>query len=212
MPSLRILNKICYSINQNCKCQYRTISSTAQLQGSWMEKVKNVITGQNSTPQSQGDASESFSLLRFADEMKNAKRIGAFKEFMVGRSSEATFSSAFDKYEAIIRFLGALDPTGENLQTTQKQEAAKHCNCTIADVENALAKFTWAKEAQKKLEKLKEEGKPMPKSFAEVQKLVGSTPLDLARSNLAQAGQISRNALCPCGSKKRYKSCSFYQF
>ncbi|KAG5084396.1 hypothetical protein AAZX31_19G226800 [Glycine max] len=207
MPSLRILNKICYSINQNCKCQYRTISSTAQLQGSWMEKVKNVITGQNSTPQSQGDASESFSLLRFADEMKNAKRIGAFKEFMVGRSSEATFSSAFDKYEAIIRFLGALDPTGENLQTTQKQEAAKHCNCTIADVENALAKFTWAKEAQKKLEKLKEEGKPMPKSFAEVQKLVGSTPLDLARSNLAQAGQISRNALCPCGSKKRYKRC-----
>ncbi|KAL2954518.1 hypothetical protein AAZX31_19G226800 [Glycine max] len=204
MPSLRILNKICYSINQNCKCQYRTISSTAQLQGSWMEKVKNVITGQNSTPQSQGDASESFS---FADEMKNAKRIGAFKEFMVGRSSEATFSSAFDKYEAIIRFLGALDPTGENLQTTQKQEAAKHCNCTIADVENALAKFTWAKEAQKKLEKLKEEGKPMPKSFAEVQKLVGSTPLDLARSNLAQAGQISRNALCPCGSKKRYKRC-----
>lgn len=52
-------------------------------------------------------------LTGFADEMKNAKRIGAFKEFMVGRSSEATFSSAFDKYEAIIRFLGALDPTGE---------------------------------------------------------------------------------------------------
>ena len=42
----------------------------------------------------------------------------------------------------------------QNLQTTQKQEAAKHCNCTIADVENALAKFTWAKEAQKKLEKV----------------------------------------------------------
>ncbi|KHN04047.1 hypothetical protein glysoja_022733 [Glycine soja] len=213
MPSLRILNKICYSINQYCKYKYRTISSTAQLQGSWMEKVKNVITGQKSTPQSQGDASQvtsdSFTLLRFADEMKNAKRIGAFKEFMVGRSSEATFSSAFDKYEAIIRFLGALDPTGENLPTAQKQEAAKHCNCTIADVEDALAKFTWAKEAQKKIQKLKEEGKPMPKSFAEVQKLVGSTPLDLARSNLAQAGLISRNALCPCGSKKRYKRLFF---
>lgn len=36
------------------------------------------------------------------------------------------------------------------------------------DVENALAKFTWAKEAHKKMAKLKEEGKPMPKSFAEV--------------------------------------------
>ncbi|KAK7332911.1 hypothetical protein VNO80_29667 [Phaseolus coccineus] len=211
MPLLRIASKILHSAaNQSCKHQHRTIFATTQLQSSWMEKVKNVITGQKTT-QSQGDASQansdSFTLIRFADEMKNARRIGAFKEFMVGRSSEATFSSAFEKYEAIIRYLGVLDPTGENLQTAQKQEAAKHCGCTIADVENALAKFTWAKEAQKKIEKLKEEGKPMPKSFAEVQKLVGSTPLDLARSNLAQAGQISRNALCPCGSKKRYKRC-----
>ncbi|ESW19118.1 hypothetical protein PHAVU_006G097900 [Phaseolus vulgaris] len=213
MPLLRIASKILHSAaNQSCKHQHqhRTIFATTQLQGSWMEKVKNVITGQKTT-QSQGDASEvnsdSFTLIRFADEMKKARRIGAFKEFMVGRSSEATFSSAFEKYEAIIRYLGVLDSTGENLQTAQKQEAAKHCGCTLADVENALAKFTWAKEAQKKIEKLKEEGKPTPKSFAEVQKLVGSTPLDLARSNLAKAGQISRNAPCPCGSKKRYKRC-----
>jgi hypothetical protein len=35
-------------------------------------------------------------------------------------------------------------------------------------VEHILAKYTWAKEAQKKIEKLKEEGKPLPKSFNEV--------------------------------------------
>jgi uncharacterized protein YecA (UPF0149 family) len=74
-------------------------------------------------------------------------------------------------------------------------------------VENALAKFTWAKEAQKKILELNKEGKPMPKSIAELQKLVGTNPLDLARSNLAQSGQVSRNAPCPCGSKKRYKRC-----
>lgn len=56
----------------------------------------------------------------------------------------------------------------QNLQTAQKKEAAKHCNCTIADVENALAKFTWAKEAQKKIAKLHEEGKPIPTSIDEV--------------------------------------------
>ena len=38
---------------------------------------------------------------------------------------------------------------------------------------------------------------------------MGSTPLDIARSNLAKSGQISRNALCPCGSKKRYKRYTF---
>ncbi|KAK2977348.1 hypothetical protein RJ640_013327, partial [Escallonia rubra] len=141
----------------------------------------------------------------FADELKNAKRLGTFKKYMVGRSSEATFADAFDKQEAVLRCLGVFDPSGENLLTSQKKEAAKKCNCTIADVESVLAKFTWAKEAQKKIEKLKEEGKPLPTSMAEVQKLMGSTPMDVARSNLAKSGQISRNALCPCGSKKRYK-------
>lgn len=52
-------------------------------------------------------------ILGFADGMKNARRVGSLKQFVVGRSSEATFSSAFEKQEAIIRYLGALDPTGE---------------------------------------------------------------------------------------------------
>ncbi|XP_022155404.1 uncharacterized protein LOC111022549 [Momordica charantia] len=187
--------------------QSRSIFSTTQLQGSWVDKIKGVITGKKSTPDGSEISSQSFTLLRFADELKNARRVGAFKQYIVGRSSEATFADAFEKQEAIIRYLGGFDPTGENIQTSQKQEAAKNCNCTIAEVENALAKFIWAKEAQKKIEKLREEGKPLPKSISEVQKLVGSNPLDLARSNLAKSGQISRNALCPCGSKKRYKRC-----
>lgn len=184
----------------------RSVFTTPQLHSSWMNKIKGVFTGKRTTPETQV-TSDSFTLLRFADELKTARKAGSFKQFIVGRSSEATFSDAFEKQEAVIRFLGGFDPTGENLLKSQKQEAAKHCNCTIADVETALSKFLWAKEAQKKIEKLKEEGKPMPKNIAEVQKLMGSTPYDLARSNLAKSGQISRNALCPCGSKKRYKRC-----
>lgn len=153
--------------------------------------------------------------VEFADELKTARKLRNFKQYMVGRGSETTFAEAFEKQEAIIRVLGGYDPTGEvikvfffcseciicsflrllnvffktimlwvyyhcrlniwliwvsfqNIQPSQKQEAAKKCNCTIADVENTLAKFTWAKEAQKKIEKMKEEGKPMPKSLAEV--------------------------------------------
>ncbi|XP_043718936.1 protein translocase subunit SecA 1 [Telopea speciosissima] len=187
--------------------QTRSIFSTSALHGSWMDKIKGVFTGEKTTTLQTQVTSQSFTLLKFADELKTARKAGQFKQFVVGRGSEATFADAFEKQETIIRYLGTFDPTGENLQSSQKKDAAKHCNCTIADVENALSKFTWAKEAQKKIEKLKEEGKPMPKSLAEVQKLMGSTPLDLARSNLAKSGQISRNALCPCGSKKRYKRC-----
>jgi hypothetical protein len=49
----------------------------------------------------------------FADEMKKARKIGTFKDYMVGRSSEVTFTTAFEKYEAIIRYLAAFDYTGE---------------------------------------------------------------------------------------------------
>uniref|UniRef100_A0A2P2KEB6 Uncharacterized protein LOC105110455 n=1 Tax=Rhizophora mucronata TaxID=61149 RepID=A0A2P2KEB6_RHIMU len=191
--------------NHLASSSYRSISSTTTV-GSWMDSIKGIFTG-NKKEGDPMDGAEAFTLLRFADFLKKAEKMGSFKNFLVGRSSQATFSDAFGKTEMIIRYLGRSDSTGENLQTSQKQEAAKQCNCTLADVENALAKFTWAKEAQNRLQKLKEEGKPMPKSFAEVQKLMGSTPLDLARSNLAKSGQLSRNALCPCGSKKRYKRC-----
>jgi hypothetical protein len=49
----------------------------------------------------------------FADEMKKARKVGAFKEYIVGRSSEVTFSTAIEKYEGIIRYLAAFDYTGE---------------------------------------------------------------------------------------------------
>lgn len=49
----------------------------------------------------------------FADTLKNARRVDTVKQFMVGRSSEATFSDAFEKHEAIIRYLGGFDPSGE---------------------------------------------------------------------------------------------------
>lgn len=187
--------------------QQRWISSTTQLSASWMDKIKGVFTGKKSSPDATSTSAESFTLLRFADELSKARKVGAFKQYIVGRSSEATFSDAFEKQEAIIRCLGGFDPTGDNLLISHKQEAAKKCKCTIADVENALSKFSWAKEAQRKIEKLKEEGKPMPKSLAEIQRLMGSSPMDLARSNLAKSGQISRNSPCPCGSKKLYKRC-----
>ncbi|CAH2055073.1 unnamed protein product [Thlaspi arvense] len=185
--------------------QHRSITSTPTLHG-WMDTIKGVFTGNKDTPLEESNLPvEDFTLLRFADELKNAKRLGKFKQYIVGRSSEATFADAFEKQEAIIRYLGARDATGENLQASQKQDAAKHCKCTITEVENTLAKFTWARQAHKKMAELKDGGKPLPKNMGELQKMMGTTPMDLARSNLAKSGQISRNAPCPCGSKKRYK-------
>ncbi|XP_051144865.1 uncharacterized protein LOC127260892 [Andrographis paniculata] len=181
----------------------RGISSTPYLSGSWMDKIKGIISGEKSAK--PAEPADSFTLLWFADQMGKARKLGALKKFVGGGGgNEAAF---IEKQEAVLRFLGGCDPSGQNIQASQKKEAAKNCNCTVADVEVALAKFTWAKQAQKKIEQLKAEGKPMPKNIEEVQKLVGSSPLEAVRSNLSQSGQISRNSPCPCGSRKLYKRC-----
>jgi hypothetical protein len=52
-------------------------------------------------------------IAEFADELKNARRLGTFKQYIVGRSSDATFADAFEKQQVIIRYLGGFDPTGE---------------------------------------------------------------------------------------------------
>ncbi|XP_010674908.2 uncharacterized protein LOC104890978 isoform X2 [Beta vulgaris subsp. vulgaris] len=156
-----------YSHSQQTPSQYRSIFATSHLDGAWMDKIKGVFTGKKPTSDSPDSTEESFTLDRFADELGKARKLGTLKQYVVGRSSEATFADAFAKQEEILRYLGNFDPNGQNLQISQKQAAAKQCKCTMADVENTLAKYTWAKEAQFKLQKLKEEGKPMPKSMAE---------------------------------------------
>ncbi|KAH9328755.1 hypothetical protein KI387_000863, partial [Taxus chinensis] len=198
---------------------FRSIS-TSSLKNSWLDKIKGYIPGlkkkelqpaaapsasPSATPSTTPSAPSSFSLDNYADELQRARKMGNLAQFVKGRGSEVTMSQAIEKQEAIIRVLATYDLTGEHLEAKHKADAAKRCNCTMVDVENALSKFTWAKAAQKKIDKLKEEGKPMPKSLAEVQQLIGSSPIDIANSSLAKSGQISRNANCPCGSKKKFK-------
>ncbi|XP_057871739.2 uncharacterized protein LOC131078101 [Cryptomeria japonica] len=191
---------------------FRSIS-TSSLKNSWLDKIKGYIPGlkksedQPAQPAAAPYVPPSFSLENYADELKKARKMGALEQFAKGRSGQVTMSEAIQKQEAIIRALASYDSTGEHLEAKHKVDAAKRCNCTMVDVENALSKFTWAKAAQKKIDKLKEEGKPMPKNLAEVQKLVGSSPIDIANSALAKPGKISRNANCPCGSMKKYKKC-----
>ncbi|KAL6531427.1 hypothetical protein OROMI_027790 [Orobanche minor] len=171
MPSNNMLRLL---VSSHCRASRRIIapstprciSSTSHLSASWLDKMKGMFTGGKTTAEPSGTA-DSFTLLRFAEEMSKARKLKKLKQYVVGRGSEATFADAFEKQEAIIRHLGGFDPTGENIQSNHKKDAAKHCNCTILDVENALAKFTWAKEAQRKIEQLQAEGKPMPKSLAE---------------------------------------------
>ncbi|KAI3979659.1 hypothetical protein MKX01_013754 [Papaver californicum] len=112
----------------------------------------------------------SFTLLRFADEIMSARKGLQCKQFEVGRIGDETLADSL-KQESLILVLGCFNNTGENLKAIQKEVAAKECNCTLGEVENVLERFRWIREARKKMDKLK------------IQKLMGSTATDFARSN-----------------------------
>ncbi|XP_059285126.1 uncharacterized protein LOC132038480 [Lycium ferocissimum] len=62
------------------------------------------------------------------------------------------------------------DQLGQQLKAESSNNSKARGSKTlqvVSDVENTFAKFTWAKEAQKNIENLKEEGKPMPKNLAD---------------------------------------------
>ncbi|CAN1845323.1 hypothetical protein LINPERHAP1_LOCUS37802 [Linum perenne] len=79
-----------------------------------MESIKGVFTGKKKEEgENPMETAASFTLTRFADELKKSQKVGSFKQYIVGRSSEATFSDAFAKMEAVIRYLSTFDPAGE---------------------------------------------------------------------------------------------------
>ncbi|XP_051228740.1 uncharacterized protein [Lolium perenne] len=186
----------------------RGISSTPHLASlGWFDKIKTTVTDKIKTTITGHDESlSSFTLLKYADAMGRMRK-DSFAATFKNSHEAAAAAAAHERHSAVLRYLGAIDPTGEKLKTSDKISASEHCKCSVADVENALAKYTWAREAHKVALKFKEEGKPIPRSQSEIQKHMDKTPLDVFRSNLAKSDQISRNALCPCGSRKRYKRC-----
>ncbi|KAM0889070.1 hypothetical protein ACQ4PT_024342 [Festuca glaucescens] len=194
----------------------RGISSTPHLASlGWFDKIKTTVTDKikttvtdkiKTTITGHDESLSSFTLLMYADAMGRMRKDSFTATFKNSREAGAA-AAAHERHSAVLRYLGTIDPTGEKLKSSDKISASEHCKCSIADVENALAKYTWAREAHKIALKLKEEGKPIPRSQSEIQKHMDKTPLDVLRSNLAKSDQISRNALCPCGSRKRYKRC-----
>ncbi|EFJ18683.1 hypothetical protein SELMODRAFT_444490 [Selaginella moellendorffii] len=137
-----------------------------------------------------------YSMEAFADELKKARYAGS----LVKGASKEQISAILEKQEKMIRALATYKT--EQIGASQVAEVAVKCKARAEEVEDILSKYKWTKEAHSKVEKLRKEGKPLPKSFDEVEALMGgrwkspkSVPI------------LSRNQLCSCGSGKKYKRC-----
>lgn len=54
-----------------------------------------------------------FEFAEFANKIATKRRMGSFRKSIAGRSSDKQVNDALMKQEAISRYLGAIDPSGE---------------------------------------------------------------------------------------------------
>eukprot|EP00271_Cylindrocystis_brebissonii_P020004 TRINITY_DN6420_c0_g2_i1.p2 TRINITY_DN6420_c0_g2~~TRINITY_DN6420_c0_g2_i1.p2 ORF type:complete len:149 (-),score=30.76 TRINITY_DN6420_c0_g2_i1:595-1041(-) len=131
------------------------------------------------------------------------------------KGGEQLRAQSLTMQEKVARSLGShgviVDETGE-VALERLQQVATECECSVALVREVVRQFCWFREAARKVEKLKQAGKPMPTSMEEVEKMMAgawSAKASQANTNATpgQEGRISRNASCPCGSGKKFKRC-----
>ncbi|CAM6129673.1 unnamed protein product [Calypogeia fissa] len=205
---------------------YRFSSSASEepsSSSSWFQRLKGLFLGQEKV-QTQADggavssqpsggtvtaAVDDLNLEKFADELRKAQAFGKLTQFGRGlpRGGEAVAACSLQRQEEILRKLASYSPDGQRLEAKHKSEVATQCGCTVKDVNDVLGKYEWAREANARMMRLKAEGKPLPKSLDEVEKMMGSRWKAAASVNLSKDSQSSRNVPCPCGSGKKYKRC-----
>ncbi|GAQ88847.1 hypothetical protein KFL_004640040 [Klebsormidium nitens] len=164
---------------------------------------------------------EAFTLERFESQIKQARRFAGVGQLM-GRAQSVEARAMLRLFENSEKILGAM--SAEEKQDLQKLNAARKASLaesvglTPKDVDDMMTQYDVARQTSDRLAQMKREGKPMPKTIEEMQKFaaenMGTLPRPGAPRPATQSAQpapkaarVPRNALCPCGSKKKYKRC-----
>lgn len=90
----------------------------------------------------------------------------------VGRASA---TESLHLYESIIN---AMQPQEKqnlaSFDAKARHRVANHVNCSFSQVDDCIAKFLYMKSMTGKVKRLKEEGKPMPKDYQQLEREFGS--------------------------------------
>mmetsp|Transcript_4026 Transcript_4026/g.11678 ORF Transcript_4026/g.11678 Transcript_4026/m.11678 type:complete len:310 (-) Transcript_4026:575-1504(-) len=147
----------------------------------WLRKrvpsvLSSVLPEGNRTPDQLKP--DEFTLEVFAKTLKQASRLGSVAKYMPGVPNiipDAVTSSALALNEKII---GAMQPEHKADVTKFKHDdrvkVAKAVGCTTAQVDEVIAKYNWMQTLLKKVSDAKAKGQPLPQSFTDIEKIVGS--------------------------------------
>ncbi|CAI5974802.1 unnamed protein product [Closterium sp. NIES-64] len=164
--------------------------------------------------------------IEFANQLKRARQFGQLTTFgkSLPKGGQSVVTNSLRKQEVITLALAAYAAeaklAGERLSIpfSVRQRVASETGSTMGEIDMLLAKYEWFAEAANRMQALQDQGKPLPRSFAEIEQMMGgpwSPPKTGARSGASAglaggagsaAAAPARNNPCPCGSGKKYKS------
>lgn len=113
----------------------------------------------------------------YASSLKQARRLGGLSGFVHGSSNgkDPTAQGTLRLYEAII---GAMQPAERadvaQFGQAERQRVAQEVGCSLAQVEDCMARYLWMRAMTSRLAQLKREGKPMPTSVGELESMLGT--------------------------------------
>ncbi|KAK9808757.1 hypothetical protein WJX72_003095 [[Myrmecia] bisecta] len=187
----------------------QTSSTTAAQQdiekapgGSWMpswlkSRLPGVLGGTR-----EYDELEDLDLDKFAKTLKQARQLGSLTGFVSGSSqiNDPMAKGNLRMYESIV---GAMTTEEKHdLRTfgpASKQRVAAAAGCTVAQVDDCLAKYQWMKTMTSRVAKLKKEGKPIPKTVEEVEQQLGNWR-SFKQESLAAKGPAAQAAPSASGA------------
>lgn len=160
-----------------CRCLSQTrwyaggAQPAAEEGGGWVSWLKNKLPTSLS-----GDkelrAMESLTIDSFASTLRTTRRVGVLRGYVSGTSNiqDPAAQGTLRLYEEIIEAMNAEEKADLSLfNAAARQEVAFKCCCTVPQVDDCIAKYEWTRQMLREMATLRRQGKPLPKTVAEVE-------------------------------------------
>lgn len=113
----------------------------------------------------------------FASSLTQARRLGSITGFVHGTSgvNDPAAQGTLRLFETIISAMQPEEKADLSLfNSAARQRVATEAGCTVSQVDDCIARYLWTKNMASRMAQLRREGREMPKSIDELEKMVGS--------------------------------------
>lgn len=139
------------------------------------------------------EETEELTLDKFASTLRQARRLGSVTSYLpgAGKLSDPVQSANLQQYEQIVGAMSAedkADPLG--MGSTGRQRVAQASGCSVAQVDDCLAKWQWMRTMLARVQEAKRQGKPLPQNIDDMERTVGGTWRNFKQQQAPERPQV----------------------